>query len=158
MKKKTTSRPLKFVYLFMVAVILFSMTTMMASAAINGNVEDIRQEASGYFPNGNKTLTMEYKADATSCYVYNDQSSCVLSVKVFGGRTANWDYATDKSYLSYGKSVPMGAKRSIMNWVYEDFTYVYGQGYAGLWVWTPDGTTFESIDYLWSPDSIGNYG
>ena len=157
-KSRSISRLTKAVYLLMVAVILFSMATMAASAAENANVTDWRQTSTGYFQYGDQTDYMRYKADSSSCYVYNDQSSCALSVKVFGGVTDDWDDAVDKSYLSYGKSVPMGAKRSVMNWVYEDITDVYGQGYAGLWVWTPDGSVYESIDYLWSPDSTTNYG
>ena len=157
MKKKTTSRPLKFVYLFMVAVILFSMATMATSALTDANVSDTRHTDSGYLTNGSKT-SFRYKSDDTSCYVYNDSSSCAVSVYVYGNTQASWSGAVNKSYLPYAKSVPVGAQKSIMNWVFEDITSEHGQGYAALWVWTPDSSKYEYLDFLWSPDSTQDYG
>lgn len=148
MKKSRISRPVKYLYLFMVCVILFSMATTLASAS---NYTDTRHQDQGYLTNGSQTYYRE-KQDSTSCYVYNDNSSCAVAVYVYGAYNANGLGETNDSCYSYGIAVPVNGKKSICNMVHER-----GRTYASLKFWTSDSSEYEYIDLLWSPDSLGTY-
>ena len=149
MKKSTPiSRPLKYMYLFMVVVILFSMATMAASAAENINFTDTRHTSSGFFASGTATIFRE-KQDDSSCYVYNDRSTCSIAIQVYGNDQESWLGATDCSYYSYGVAVAVGETAYIPNLVFER-----GFEYAALRAWSPSSSVYETINFLWSPDSI----
>lgn len=136
-------------YLFFAAVIVCN---LFATAVAAANVSNTRHQATGYFPNGSLT-EFRRKEDASSCYTYNDRSSCAVAAYVFGSYYPTGSGKTNDSYYSYAKSIPMGAERSIPSWVYER-----GRTYAALQYWTPDSSQYESIDVQWSPDSTRNYG
>lgn len=149
MKKRKSSRLTKMLYLFFAAVIVCNLFATAVSAA---NVSNTRHTRTGYFTNGSRTSYRE-KQDATSCYTYNDRSSCAVAAYVFGCYYLDGTGETNDSYYSYAKSIPMGAERSIPSLVYER-----GRTYAALQYWTPDSSQYESIDVQWSPDSTRNYG
>ena len=149
MKKRKSSRLTKMLYLFFAAVIVCN---LFATAVAAANVTDWRHEATGYFPNGSMTPYRE-KEDASSCYTYNDYSSCAVAAYVYGAYSEKGSGETNDTYYSYATAIPVGAKRSIMSLVYER-----GRTYAALQYWTPDSSQYESISVLWSPDSTRYYG
>lgn len=145
MKKPRISRPVKYLYLFMVCVILFSMATMLASAS---NYEDKHYTDQGYLTNGSKT-PYEEKQDSTSCYVYNNYSTCNLNTYVYGCNYLNGSGETNDTYYATPTLVRVGEEKYIWNLVYER-----GHKYAALQFWVPDSSQYEYIDLLWSPDSV----
>ena len=145
MKKPRISRPVKYLYLFMVCVILFSMTTMLASAS---NYKDKHHTAQGYLTNGSLT-DYEEKQDATSCYVYNNYSTCNVNTYVFGSYYSSGNNATNDTYYATPTLVRVGEEKYIWNLVYER-----GHTYAALQFWVPDSSQYEYLDLLWSPDSV----
>ena len=149
MKKRKSSRLTKMLYLFFAAVIVCN---LFATAVAASNVKDSRHTRTGYFPNGSLTEFRE-KEDATSCYVYNDKSSCAVATYVFGCNNKNGDGKVNDTYYSNATVVQVGQKRSVLNLVYER-----SHTYAALQFWPPDTSAYEGIDLLWSPDSTRNYG
>lgn len=148
-RKIGMTRLAKILYLLFAVVI---MCNLFATAVAAANVSDTRHQDIGKFVNGSMT-EFRRKEDATSCYVYNDRSSCAVAVRVYGSNYSNGTGKVDDSYYPYGVAVTIGTKKSIANLVNER-----GRTYAALQFWTPDSRVYEAIDLLWSPDSTRNYG
>lgn len=149
MKKRKSSRLTKMLYLFFAAIIVCN---LFATAVAAANVTDTRHTDQGYLTNGSQT-DYRKKEDASSCYTYNDRSSCTVAAFVYGAYSDKGSGETNDSYYSYGTPIQVGQKRSILNLVNER-----GRTYASIWYWTPDANQYEYIDLLWSPDSTRDYG
>ncbi len=135
----------KMLYLFFAAVI---MCNLFATAVAAANVSDTRHTTSSSVSMTNFRI----KENDTSCYIYNDSSSCAVAVQVYGSNYSDGMGKVNDSYFPYGIAVPVGQKKSIPNLVYE-----HNHTYAALQLSGADsyGVT---ISVLWSPDSTRNYG
>ncbi len=150
-KTRLISRPAKVFCVLFVVIMLFSMMTM-ANAA--GNITDHRVTSTGYYGTNGYETPRRAKLDDTSCYVYNDSSSCGVTVNVLGyamavggGGLMCGDYTGGSPSGRAYPSVPLGTWRYITNYVNES-----GLSYAALQLFTAD--EFATINLLWSPDSI----
>lgn len=146
-RKIGMTRLAKMLYLFFAAVIVCN---LFATAVAAANVSDTRHRDQGYLTNGSLT-NFRAKDDDSSCYVYNDASSCTVSTLVYGSNYITGANKVNDSYYSYGISIRVGEEKGVYNLVYER-----DHRYAALWFWTPDSSQYEYIDLLWSPDCTGS--